>query len=49
MICAINYDNDWNTSNNRDNINRYELIPICYYSIAEIYKLLHPIYILSCR
>jgi hypothetical protein len=35
LICAINYDGDWNTSNNRDNIDTYSLIPVVYYKITE--------------
>lgn len=37
MLCAIDFDGDWNTSNNRRNLytNVYDLIPVVYYSIAE--------------
>lgn len=35
MICKIDYDGDWDTSNNRNNISTYDLIPVCYYSVAE--------------
>jgi hypothetical protein len=35
MLCAINFDGDWNTSNNRANIGKYDLIPVVYYAIAE--------------
>ena len=47
MLCAINYDGDWDTSNNRKNLytNKYDLVPIVYYSVAE--TLTH-YYILYC-
>ena len=45
MLCAINYDGDWNTSNNRINLRRFDLIPVVYYSLAE--TLTH-YYILYC-
>jgi hypothetical protein len=35
MLCAVDYDGDWDTSNNRNNITRYPLIPVVYYGIAE--------------
>jgi hypothetical protein len=35
MLCSVNYDGDWNTANNKDHIEYYELIPVVYYSIAE--------------
>jgi hypothetical protein len=35
LICAINYDDDWNTSNNKDNIDTYSLVPVVYYKITE--------------
>ena len=37
MLCAINFDEDWDTSNNRRHLYdyNYELIPAVYYSIAE--------------
>lgn len=35
MLCAVDYDGDWDTSNNRKNIVQYSLIPVVYYGIAE--------------
>ena len=47
ILCAIDYDGDWNTSNNRKHLytDDYDLIPVVYYSIAE--TLTH-YYILYC-
>ena len=47
ILCAVNYDGDWNTSNNRKHLyaNTYNLIPVVYYSIAET---LTNYYILYC-
>ncbi len=36
MICAVNFDGDWNTKNNRRNLQKVsKLEPVVYYSIAE--------------
>lgn len=35
MLCSINYDGDWITSNNRKNIVDFDLIPVAYYATAE--------------
>ncbi|MCI0559728.1 MAG: hypothetical protein MN733_14660 [Nitrososphaera sp.] len=35
LLCAIDYDGDWDTSNNRRNIRKHPLIPVVYYGIAE--------------
>lgn len=35
LLCQINYDGDWDTSNNRDHIDDYDLIPVVYYGTAE--------------
>lgn len=35
MLCAVNYDGDWNTKNNKQNMNKFDLIPVVYYSVAE--------------
>ena len=33
--CAVDYDGDGDTSNNRKNIAQYSLTPVVYYGIAE--------------
>jgi hypothetical protein len=45
MLCSINYNGDWNTSNNRINLGKFDLIPVVYYSLEE--TLTH-YYILYC-
>lgn len=35
MISAFNYDGDFDTSNNRENIHSFDLIPVAYYATAE--------------
>ncbi|MBL6445298.1 hypothetical protein JMN32_03195 [Fulvivirga sp. 29W222] len=48
-ITAINYDGDWNASNNWENVSAYSLSAHCYYSVVEththwfiIYSFFHP-------
>src|SRR5829696_3067864 len=33
-LAAVNFDGDWNTTNNWDNAERYPLIPVVYYSLV---------------
>ena len=36
MLCSVDYDRDWDTSNNRKNLSEdYDLIPVVYYATAE--------------
>jgi len=36
MLCAVDYDGDWDTSNNRIHLSEdYNLIPVVYYATAE--------------
>jgi hypothetical protein len=35
MLCAINFDGNWDTANNKANIDRYDFIPVVYYTVAE--------------
>ncbi len=36
-ISAVDFDGDWRTIGNWDNMNRYPLIPVVYFSVAETY------------
>ena len=35
LICAVNFDEDWDTSNSRRNMERFDLMPVIYYATAE--------------
>ena len=35
MLCAVDFDGDWNTKNNRKNLKKFDLIPVVYYGVAE--------------
>jgi len=35
MLCAVNFDGNWNTKNNQRNMKKFDLIPVVYYSVAE--------------
>lgn len=35
LLCAVNFDGDWDTSNSRKNMEKFDLIPVIYYATAE--------------
>lgn len=35
LVCAIDYDGEWDTSNNRKNLHNFELIPVVYYNVLK--------------
>ena len=35
LLCAVNFDGDWDTSNSRENMGKFDLVPVIYYATAE--------------
>ena len=35
MISAVNFDGDWDTSNSREHLKKFDLIPVAYYTVSE--------------